>query len=143
MINLFSNWCCNLCSSLIWSYNKHIINTLCQIQKKWIRVEINLVSTLSKHLCNISCSFNSFQVNISWVTFNSFTEILCWLSFTLCLNNRWSLILHCLFNKEFCSFSLLLCNLFLFNCVFELLTELQFYNRNIIKNNEEISKSFF
>jgi len=77
LINFFCCWCYRCARSLIGSRNKHIINISCQIQKKRIRVKINLVSTLSKHPCDISCCFNSLQINIRWVTFNSFTEILC------------------------------------------------------------------
>jgi len=128
---------------LSWIYFfKIFIKSASQIKKQCIWVQVELISRSCHDSCNVFCCINSSKFKISFVLYlcsNKFSRP----CLSLSIDNLWFFLLSCLFNDILCSFCLLLSNLFLFNCSFKILTELEMSDWDIFNDDIEVSCSRF
>jgi len=120
-----------------------LIEWLCEVQKKRVGIEIDLVSTLSHKCCNVLGCLQASQINICWICSQRLTNLFCCFGLTLSLDNCCSFQFNGLLYDELCSLSWLLSNLFLLNGICEKLAKGQCSDGDIIEKNMVFAESHY
>ena len=118
------------------------VDGLRNVHQQRVRLEVDAISRLGHDCCDVASGFQSSQFEESWWSLHGLTQHLGCSSLTRGLNNGRLFVLHGLLNLEFCSLSLLLSNLFLFNGSREFGPKRKISDRNIVENDEEIAETF-
>jgi len=113
-----------------------------EVKKESVCLEEHTVSASRKSCCNFASSLDSAKVKEGRGSVHGLSEKFGGLGFTLSPDNCGLFVLQGLFDLELGSLGLLLGDLFLFDGLRELRTEVEISNGDIVELDVEVSQSF-
>ena len=119
-----------------------LIQTRSQVHEEGVSLEEDSVTSARHNSSDLTSSLDPSQLEESWRCGEGGTKELGSLGLTLSLDNGGFLVLEGLVDEELWSLSILLCNLFLFNGLGELGSEMQVRDGHIIEHDIEVLASF-
>lgn len=120
----------------------HVVSeSLSEVQQQGVTLQEHTVARASHHLGNLKGSLNSSEFKESRGSGHSISKKFGSFCFSRSLDNDRLLILKGLINKILGTLSLLLGDLFVFDSLGELGSEMKVSDGHIIENNKEVSES--